>query len=115
MNLKNAKTLSQREMKSILPKLWVEIFDNALSIIKHSKYPSFKHAETFFVAALSYIPEEVKDTIKYIKVKCSNKGEHDGKIYITLDICFYMKEDKILWKLTKSIHVFKRMKLISYD
>ena len=59
--------------------------------------------------------QEVKDAIKYIKVKCSNKGEHDGKIYITLDICFYMKEDKILWKLTKSIHVFKRMKLMSYD
>ena len=115
MNLKNAKTLSQREMRSILPLYWIDIFDNVMSIIKHSKYPSFKHAETFLTAGLSYVPDEEKETIKHIKVKCQNKGEHDGKIYITMDICFYMKEDKTLWKFSKSIHVFKREPFPTYD
>ena len=115
MNLKNAKTLSQREMRSILPLYWIDIFDNVMSIIKHSKYPSFKHAETFLTAGLSYVPDEEKETIKHIRVKCQNKGEHDGKIYITMDICFYMKENKTLWKFSKSIHVFKRELLPTYD
>lgn len=114
MNHRNAKTLSQRDVYSVLPSEWIDILDNILSIIKHSKYPSFKHAETFLVAGLSYVPNKEKSSIKHIKAKCSFKGEHDGKIYITIDMWFYMK-DKRLWKLSKSVHVFKREKQMSYD
>lgn len=117
VNRKNAKSISINERKSVLPNWWNEMLDTILSIIKHSKYVSFKHAEQFLVSGLEYIPPEEKesdDGIKHIKVKCVNKGEKDGKIYITLEIFFYMK-NKCLWKLSKSIHVFKRERTMSYD
>lgn len=117
VNRKNAKSISINERKSILPTWWNEILDTILSILKHSKYVSFKHAEQFLVTGLEYVsPEEAENEagIKHIKVKCYNKGEHDNKIYITLEIFFYMK-NKCLWKLTKSIHVFKRETVMSYD
>lgn len=114
MNKKNAKRLSLSEAKEVLPQWWNEMFETVLSIIKHSKYNSFKKAETFISTGLSYIPDKKTSEIKHIVVKCTNKGEYDGKIYITLVIYFHMK-NKCFWELSKSIHVFVREKSMSYD
>lgn len=110
MNIKNAKILSQKEFQNILPNSWNENFTTILSIIKHSEFCSFKHLETFIVNALSYILDKETNPIKHIKVNCIDKGEHNGKIYITIEMYFYMK-DKHLWKLSKSVHVLKREKI----
>ena len=87
------------------------MLDTVLSIIKHSKFPSFKHAERFFVSALSFIPDVESSEIKHINVKCDSKGEKDGLIYLTIDAFFKFKDKKKdLWKLSKSLHVVKRKK-----
>lgn len=117
MNKKNAKSILLKEIDSILPKWWIEMLENLLSIIKHSKFPSFRHAEQFVNSALSDIPKDIdkdKNDVKRILVKCFNKGEHDGKIYITIEAYFHMK-NKDLWKLSKSLHVMKRESALSYD
>ena len=116
MNKKNAKSILLKETNSILPSWWNEMFQNVLSIIKHSRFPSFKHAERFFVAALSYVPDKENSDLKYINVKCENKGEKDGYIYITIMIFFKFKDKKKdLWKLSKSLHVKKRKIISVYD
>lgn len=111
MNKNSAKTLSQKEIYDVLPNWWISIYKNFLSILKHSKFVDFKKAETFFTAALSHIAiDKDESSIKHIKVKCLNKGTKDGKIYITLEIFFKMKNES-LWKLSKSLHVKERKKL----
>ena len=116
MNKNNAKALTLKEAYKFLPKWWLDMLDNVLSIITHSKYPSFKHAETFFCAALSFIPDKESSEIKHIQVKCENKGERNGLIYITIVIFFrYKDKEKGLWKLSKSLHVVKRETQTCYD
>lgn len=111
MNKNSAKSLSQKEIYSVLPVWWTDIYKNLLSMLKHSRFVDFKKAETLFKAALSHIVvDKEESTIKHIKVKCLNKGIKDGKIYITLEIYFKMK-DESLWKLSKSLHVKERKKL----
>ena len=115
MNKKNARSLSQKEMREVLPKWWIESFENVLSMMKHSKFVNFKKAELFFTTALSHILVEKEDSeIKHIKVKCFDKGKKDGFLYITLEIFFKMKNED-LWKLSKSLHIKERKKILGYD
>lgn len=98
----------------MLPRWWMESFNTVISMIKHSKFVSFKKAELFFTTALSHILVDKEESeIKHIKVKCFDKGKKDGFLYITIEIYFKMKNED-LWKLSKSLHVKERKKLY-YD
>ena len=97
MNKNSAKALLQKEIYDVLPDWWISIFENVLSIVKHSKFSNFKKAELFFKTALSHIVvDKDESTIKHLKVKCFNKGTKDEKIYITIEIYFKMKNED-LW------------------
>lgn len=110
MNKKNAKTITLTDAKELLPKWWIDSLNIDLSIIKHSKYVSFQHAATFFEASLSDIVDS-ETSLKHIKVKCINKGEKDGKIYLTIEVYFKLHDTDKLFKFEKSLHVTKRPKM----
>lgn len=104
--------ITLKEATELLPSWWIDSLNLDLSIIKHSKYVSFKHAAMFFESSLSHILDD--SVIKHIKVKCFDKGEKDGKIYLTIEIFFHLKNEERLLKLSKSLHVTKRLKM-SHD
>lgn len=116
MNKKNAKAISLKEALEVLPKWWTDNLNTVLSIAKHSKFTSFKKAETFFSTALSFIPDKESSEFKHILIDCENKGEQNSFFYITIIAYFRFKDkEKGLWKMSKSLHVKKREKILSYD
>lgn len=77
----------------ILPEWYVEMFKTTISIISHNQFFSFRHLKNFIEAALQFKPND-KDDLKHIKVICTNKGEKDNLIYLTIDIFVKFKEKK---------------------
>lgn len=114
VNKNKAKSLTIKEAYEVLPRWWTKSFDIIISMMKHSKFVSFKKAEMFFNAALSHIiVDKDESEIKHIKVKCFDKGKKDGFLYITIEIYFKMKNED-LWKLSKSLHI-KERKPLTHD
>lgn len=117
MNKRNARKLSIKEARKILPRWFVEMEDNVLSILKNNDYNDFKRISIFLTNSLTHIVKfdennkPINTEIKHVKVEVQNKGINAGYQHITIVEYIKLREEECFWTISRSMKVKLRKKM----